>query len=259
MKRTLPILSIICLWFTACSTLVTGTPAPTAVVIIAPTLPLAPSSLAVKSFAASPNPVDRNAQLTLSWDVAGAASVTLWPMTYDRKLGRWFRIPAGAPGYPYSSPAASGSAKGQWTMRVPSDARYSLRFELEAADASGAKIVAATDVIDLTCYPSVTGSGYCPFPAQSVQGAYQPFEQGLLIWRGDTQQIYILSANQTYYIPWSLQSAINSTNSLPPPPTGLYAPADRFAGLWSSFRLIAGVLGTTPPEWRTLTVAEILG
>lgn len=226
--------------------------------------PIAASGLTIKSFAVSPNPVERGAVLTFSWNAPGATGVSIWPMTYDPKTAKWYRL-TGGDVYQSASLTEFASAVGQATVSVPSDARYSYRFDLEATGASGAKVTATSEIISLRCYPPLGSSGYCPFPAQSIQASYQPFEYGHLIWRGDTQEIFILSTNQAYHIPWSLQPAIPQTNPITPAPPGLYAPAERFAGLWSSFSKDASVVskaataGIGTPESHTLALCEILG
>jgi hypothetical protein len=78
----------------------------------------------------------------------------------------------------------------------------------------------------------------CPFPKHVIQASYQPFESGYLIWRGDTQEIYVLPANETYFSNWQLLPAVNQTEPIPSAaPPGSYAPGKQFAGLWSSFKI----------------------
>jgi hypothetical protein len=218
------------------------------------------SSPRVAAFTVGPNPVERGSTLTVAWDVPGAAEVSIWPMTYDRKTGRWYRVPAGQSFQLLPSPAATGSASGQQTLSIKIDSRYPIQFELQALGADGTTVVATSEVIRFKCYPNlVSGTGFCPYPPETVPAVYQAFEYGHLIWRGDLAQTYVLSNNQSYYIPWSLIPNSAESASVTTPPVGLYPPGEHFAGLWSSHTLQAGVIGSSPPESRALTVGEILG
>lgn len=216
-----------------------------------------PPDPTIQSFTVSPSPVERGTELTLRWDAPGATRVSIWPMTYDRKVGAWYRVPAGQV-YQSVSPADFDTTTGQMTIAVPDDARYAYRFELEATGASGSKVTATSEVVDLTCHPPLGWSDHCPFPVQDVKASYQPFERGFLIWREDTQEVFLFSTHPDDYLPWSLQSTIQPTRPIPSPPPGLHAPAERFAGLWSSLDLqVTSVSSASQP--RTLPLGEILG
>ena len=197
--------------------------------------PPAVSELAIKSFTVNPNPVERGATLTVSWDVPGAARTTLLAM----------RGPTGSHGDLWWSPASEefglpltfSSATGHTTVLVPGNMSHQVfRFDLEAIDALGMKVTANSEDIRLKCAPPLTGQDQtlCPFPAQVVRASYQPFEHGYLIWRGDTQEIFVLLANEAYASGWSLHPTIDLRPTLTLAPPELYEPSERFAGLWAS-------------------------
>src|SRR5205085_6279484 len=95
----------------------------------APSPTAAPASgLAILSFAASPNPVERGGVVRLSWTVQAAAAVTLTAMTFDDKLSIWYR---------QTAPTYTGTGDAELTVAVAVDARQPLRYELQAADADG--------------------------------------------------------------------------------------------------------------------------
>ena len=221
--------------------------------------PTRPTSLAVVALTVSPNPVERGGEVSVRWDVPFAVKVTLWQMTYDRQTGRWYRHTEEVPGFPLASPAVSSSTQGEWTGRVPGDARYSFRFELEARDSEGRLVEATSDVVELRCYPSIAGSGYCPFAPQTAAGEYQPFEKGHLLWRGDTGQVLIIPANPDYYLPWSLEQPAPETRPIGEPPAALFPPAGRFAGLWSSHLVQAIPTGAATLEQHSLPLGALLG
>jgi LysM repeat protein len=221
--------------------------------------PSPPSGLTVVSFTAGPNPAERGGEITLVWEVAFALKVTLWPMTYDRHTTRWHRMEDPVDGYPFVTPIKSSDATGQWTGSVPDDARYPIRFELEAFDKEGARVLADSDVLDLRCYPALAGGGYCPLAPQTIHAIYQPFEHGHMIWRSDTGQLLIIPTNPDYYLPWSLEKQAVRIRPIPSPPTGRYPPDFHFAGLWLSFDVTVSRVSAATPEQLTMVLSEVLG
>ena len=68
------------------------------------------------SFTVSPNPIERGQDLIAAWQVNGASQATLWQLTYDSKLDRWYRQP---------DPISAGSNIGEYRLTMPGDARQS--------------------------------------------------------------------------------------------------------------------------------------
>src|SRR5262249_8047058 len=160
-----------------------------------------------------PNPVDRGGVLRLSWTVHNAATVTLWPLNYDYHLNQWFR---------QTAPTYTGTGDAQLTVGVPLDARGPLRYELEARDASGARVTAQTDLIQPNCYPAFFGGGdpsACLLPVETAPAEFQRFERGFMVWRSDTGDVYAFSQNPgraVFWILWSPTGAEVQTGSPPP-------------------------------------------
>jgi LysM repeat protein len=221
--------------------------------------PTPPTELTVVALTVLPNPADRGEQISVSWEVAHATEVSLWAMTYDRRTSAWHRVSEEIEGFPFSAPVETGAAEDQWSGRVPADARYALRFELEALDVEGRRVTATTDVIGLICHPSIAGGGYCPLAVQNVKGAYQAFEHGHLVWRSDTDQIIVIPANPDYYIPWSIEAGNGHPDPFGQTPPGLHPPGEHFAALWSSHRVEASSTGAGTPGQSSMLLGPLLG
>ncbi len=216
------------------------------------------SGLAILSFAASPNPVDRGAVVRLSWTVQAATAVTLTAMTYDDKLSVWFR---------QSAPTFTGTGDGELTVAVAVDARQPLRYELQAADAAGAVVAAQTELLQLVCYPLFfTSSGdpaFCPHAPRTTSAEFQSFERGFMIWNSDTRDIYVGVYDPGRYTYWLLWTPAGKTVEIGSPPGGQFGPGAHFAEAWGTLgpAELGGSLrlrdilgwGTAPPQTYDLT------
>jgi LysM repeat protein len=214
--------------------------------------------LAILSFAASPNPVERGGVVRLSWTLQAASTVTLTAMTYDDNLGVWYR---------QSAPTYTGTGDAELTVAVAVDARQPLRYELQAADADGAVVSAQTDLLQLLCYPLFfsenTDATFCPHAPRSAPAEFQSFERGFMIWNGDTGDLYILLQDAGRYNYWLLWSPAGKTVEIGLPPAGEFGPGAHFAEAWGTLgpSELGGSLrlrdilgwGTAPPHSFTLT------
>ena len=216
------------------------------------------SGLAILSFSASPNPVERGTVVRLSWTVQAAAAVTVWPMAYDDKRSVWYR---------QSSPTYTGSGDAELTVAVAVDARLPLRYELEATDADGAVVTAQTDLIQLVCYPlffsGSTDPSFCLHAPRSVQAEFQSFERGFMIWDSDSGDVTILVLDPGRYVYWLLWSPKGQAVETGAPPAGQFGPGTHFVEAWVTLgpAELGGSLrlrdtlgwGTAPPQSFTLT------
>ena len=98
-------------------------------------------------------------------------------------------------------------------------------------------------------------------PAAYGPGAYQGFERGLLLWRGDTRQIYALCGGnqqsgpdmQVYDDTWSDGQPVGGG---PGPRPGLHEPARGFGKVWRENQLVRDCLGyATDPAETAYTIA----
>jgi hypothetical protein len=214
-------------------------------------IPTTGGSLQVVSFTVAPNPVERGDTVKVKWNVAESPHVALWQMTYDSKLGRWYRrLP---------SPVTTGAAVGEWAITVPEDADHTLRFELEATDASGNSITATSDEIKLVCHPIFFDPDYpawCPSATQTTPAALQSFEHGYMVWRSDTGQVYVLFQHPERLNEWSACPAPGQAVDVGMPPAGLYAPGGHFGEVWAKLdEHLQSTLGwaTAPEQTYVLT------
>lgn len=267
MKKRLSILLILSLL--AAATLeptampVPTTPSSTLVPIEPPSVfPLSPTSqpspdvvstLSIVSFSALPNPVERGGDLRIAWQADGASHVALWSMTYDSKPGRWYR---------QGDPISTGSATGGHRLSVPSDANHRLRFELEATDAAGNSVAAASDEIRLVCHPiffDLPWTAWCPSLPQTTLAAFQAFEGGYMIWRADTGQVYTLLQPVGPELPpaWFAVLPASEVVQADAPP-GRYPPGEHFQWVWSSLTEYWHSLGWGVSPEQTFALTEQL-
>ncbi len=202
--------------------------------------PLSPSASAVPqivAFEVSPNPVERGDDLRITWQVDGASRATLWSLTYDSKMGRWYRQP---------DPISSGSSVGEYRLSMPGDANQALRFELEATNAAGHSVAATSPEIQLVCHPlffEPATTPWCPSAPETASAAFQAFEGGYMIWRGDTGQVYALRQPSGAELPfdWFAFFPTEEVVSRDIPPDR-FAPGEHFQRAWASL----------PEYWRSL-------
>ncbi len=194
----------------------------------------------IVQFSAAPYQVDRGAQVTVTWNVIGARSLLIVRLTPDNQFGDFIQNP------PMS---------GQWTLSLPDYYTEGAQFRLIAIDDHDRQTSTVASV-RVNCpytyfFGSDPGSKSCPQSGMTqVDGSYQTFERGTMIWRGDTRQIYVLlndgSKAAVYPDSYSDGEAVSVPGT---PPSGLYAPTRGFAKLWASTPEIATALGwASAPE-----------
>jgi hypothetical protein len=97
----------------------------------------------------------------------------------------------------------------------------------------------------------------CPVNGGSalVGMVVQPFERGLMFWRGDTRQIYSLAnSGQFWQVPDSWAEGMPADDPAFSPPGGLLQPVRGFGLVWRSNQPIRDALG-----WGTLPEAQYNG
>ncbi len=243
-RRTLPLFAMY--WLCACgSQPVTATSAATVTTskatVAAMALPTEAGDPKIVSFTVSPNPVERGQDLRVAWQVNGASQATLWQLTYDSKLDRWYRQP---------DPISSGSNIGEYRLTVPRDARHRVRFELEAKNASGDSVTMASDEIVLACHPlffKAPSPPWCPNAPETTPAAFQAFEGGYMIWRSDTTQVVVLRQATPDLPPdWFAFFPTDAVASRPLPTAGIL-PGEHFQRAWANL----------PDHWQSLGVAIV--
>ncbi|MBL8120218.1 MAG: hypothetical protein JNJ78_21990 [Anaerolineae bacterium] len=211
------------------------------------------SPIAITSFTITPNPAERAGGITLTWTTSGAV---------DRvKIDLLTEYGASTVETILDEQPASGTAP----YTLPSDYINSATFQLSAFNASGQETI-LTAAVNINCpfTTPMSEGGMCPVTqATEVPTAFQPFEKGLLFWRGDTNKIYVLytddSTWQEFDDTWNGELLPDSVGSAP---AGLIKPERGFGKVWYEIGG-SGVLGwATAAEssyeatWETYQVVD---
>lgn len=89
-----------------------------------------------------------------------------------------------------------------------------------------------------------------PQPPAALTGSYQPFENGLMIWRSDTGAIWVLyNGGAAVHYPVTSYSTLPVNPFITPIPAGRVHPILGFGRIWSNFPAVRQQLGwATEPE-----------
>jgi len=183
----------------------------------------------VNIFTATPNTVAPGQPVTLTWEVSGARGV---------------RIEAAIPQMTavqtvVDAQASSGSA----VVNVPGYAAYSVTYTLRTLDGSAV----ATAIVQISCpYTFFFGQGDgCPTSRpQQVGASYRAFEGGHMIWRSDTNEIYVHFSDGTASI-FLEQDYANLPDAVieGAPPLNRQAPDSGFGKVWANAPGVRDKLG----------------
>ncbi len=184
------------------------------------------SPITVTSFTVSPNPVARGGGVTLAWSVDGGANRI--------KIDRLAEYTGQTAETILDQQPASGNAP----YTLPAEYINSATFQLSASTADGQETIQAA-VVNLTCpFPDKLTADSCPATqAKNVDTAFQSFEKGMMLWRGDTRKIYVLFNDGTWQAlddTWQEGDNVGTD----PAPQGLVKPEHGFGKVWFQ---IAGV------------------
>lgn len=141
------------------------------------------AAVAIRSLTSSADEVQNQGEVTFTWNASGEAAY-LYPCSSDEAVA--CHRPAQVTALP---------VQGALTL---SDFRYAgpIRYRLEIVGAD--EPVTEDITVNITCshtwIGAVTGSRACPeTPMLSTFGAWQPFEGGVMIYFGDSRQIYVMT------------------------------------------------------------------
>ena len=179
--------------------------------------------------------VDRSATITLSWDVSNASRVNVQVVRPNGQFGQWFTdLPL----------------VGTLSYRLPEENTERAQFMLSVEDAQGRQLAVQTLEVTVRC-PFSEGFNGCPVTQANIAAAYQAFENGMMVWRGDTQQIVVLyndGTYQTFNDTWTSSDPLD-TGETPRP--GLILPARGFGKVWAQQPGVRDRIG-----WATSTEAS---
>jgi hypothetical protein len=197
------------------------------------------TEMTIASFTASPDPIERGGTVTLTWDVRNPSHVSITRLTPDGIL------------LPENVEAPNIAASGSMALSVPEKYVTAVTYYLGASDANGV-ILGTYATVGIICPYDEYIASECPLTHDYVPAAYEPFEGGYMVWRGDTREIYVLYDDgryKTYYEiyqdTWNEGEPINIEET---PPPGLLAPVRGFGKLWASQPGVRDILGWATTE-----------
>lgn len=198
----------------------------------------------ISRFEASAETIANQAGVFFTWQTTGSAA--------------YFYVCPSDPETACERPTNAQSVPLGYTTPVISGFQYAgpVRYRLEVLDGAARAVQDIT--VQVACSQTVLGqfSGAhqpCPLEApRFVEGAWQPFEGGYLLWWGDTQTIWVLTRNdgRIQVLPDTWQEG--DAEPAASPPLGLSAPVRGFGVIWRGQGGATGSLGwATAPEVAT--------
>lgn len=147
-----------------------------------------PDEATILTFTATPNPVDRDGTVTVTWEVINAEIVQLAQVDNN---GRYIRS------------SEEINLSGERTFSPLASDYYTATFFIYAGDRAGN---GATQTLEISVNCTLTFfaasdalTSECPMAAPAeFPGAYQLFERGEAIWRSDRNEIVVLFNDGTY-------------------------------------------------------------
>jgi hypothetical protein len=142
-------------------------------------------TLAIRSLTSSADEVQNQSEVTFTWDATGDAAY-FYACSPDETVT-------------CQRPAQVTALPVQGALAL-SDFRYAgpARFRLEVVAADADEPLTQDITINVTCSQqwlgAVTGNAACPdAPALATFGVWQPFEGGVMLYFGDTREIYVMT------------------------------------------------------------------
>jgi hypothetical protein len=221
----------------------TGTLPPSATPTFTPP-PVQPSEARIESFTASSTDVAPSGSVTFDWQVTGAESVEVWRLSPEGEL---------------AEQAPTTALDGTWTLRVFESYGNEVEFVLIATDAAGREVRQTLTINVSVCpfeYFFEGGEGCAIREPEEISAAYQPFERGLMLWRGDTEEIYVLyDSGQRVEVHVDRWDEEPVEFDAPPPSSDVQQPVRGFGYLWVNNADIRTGLGwaTAPEEAYRMT------
>ncbi|HEX3053449.1 MAG TPA: hypothetical protein VHP83_22505 [Aggregatilineaceae bacterium] len=209
-----------------------------------------PGTGQIVSFKVSPDTVNPGSAVTLAWEVVGTGGITIEQQIPNTSV--------------VTQVVQAQSPKGTATVYLPDYAAYSVRFILwtAARDAS-----MAADVQVHCPYTFFFGSADgCPIrQGVEIDAAYQRFEGGIMVWRGDTREIYVLYDDGQYQNGTATYTTEASYASMPDPDSTLMPPLDRFVPthgfgkIWANAPGVREKLGwaLAPEQSYRMTIQDV--
>ncbi|MFW5748084.1 MAG: hypothetical protein ACOCYT_00575 [Chloroflexota bacterium] len=198
-------------------------------------------------FDAQPRPAETGDTLTVTWEVANTSTIeiSVWHTRMQ---------PASIPLREFAGQATTSSLPltGSIQVTVPENITQ-MRFTLRYGGPSAEEIIVP---INITCaieWFADRGQAQCPdAPPAEVQAAYQPFENGFMVWHQNQIWAFLDNGRALYLADtWNGQPF-----DQPNPPAGFVAPINGFGWAWNNSAELRGALGwgTAPEQGYTMRI-----
>jgi len=173
----------------------------------------------IVAFTTSPTTAAPGGQVTLAWEVKNATAISISP------------LPASV------NAAIANQMTGTTTVSIPINASGTVTIELIARNAAGQETRGAVSISIIAppqpaCQFPTSLADTCPQTQETVNAAYQLFEQGHMIWNGNTQTIYVLFPDghwEAFADTWQPGDPDPVAGDLP---EGLIVPVRGFGKIW---------------------------
>jgi len=218
-----------------------------------PTLTPAPQvgAATVASFLARPAKVNPGQAVTLSWEIVGAGGVVIEQVVPGMAM----------PVTVVNAQSPQGSA----TVYLPDYAAYSVIYVLRTVVGG----TTAQAVVEVNCLRSFffEGGDGCPLnDPRSVPASIQTFENGLMVWRSDTNEIMVIydhdkTGGTAASFPETSFAALPEVVLSEVPPLNRTAPMAGFGKVWANVPDVRARLGWAlgPEQGYSMTVQDVAG
>ena len=188
-----------------------------------------PQPNTIMSFSATPGTVNPGAAVTLAWEVVGTGGVVI-----EQRVPNITTV---------ETVVNAASPKGTALVYVPGYAAYSVQYTLYTADRSASR-EATVQVYCPTAFFFGAGDGCPTGPAREVGTVYQAFEGGFMVWRQDTNEIYVMfkDGSAAYFLE-SDYAGLPEAAVEEAPPLDRQIPVAGFGKVWANGPNVRSKLG----------------
>jgi hypothetical protein len=131
----------------------------------------------------------------------------------------------------------------QWWRYINSSSDSSSGWVEEKSLVDCKPTTSSSAVIQPTVSPS-DSSNATPLPSTSTNAAYEPFERGIMLWRQDTQVVYVFMNGSGYTI-FPVDSYNGLASPIDTPPSGRYTPVNGFGKVWNGQNYFGSLIRDT--------------
>jgi hypothetical protein len=215
----------------------------------------------VTSFTTSTGSIQPGGGITINWQAAGTTGVVVEIL--DMASGAVARVIRGLPAAGTAEIAMPATLIGTarltiWPVNQPQeDAANPLSYRQGTSSSLDVRIS------QTTCpyvFFTPVGAGGCPAgEARTIQAAFEPFENGMMVWRGDTGTVYVLHNNgDAAAYAESVYAGLPDAQVSETPP-GLLQPVSGFGRVWANLPGVRDRVGwaAAAEQGYTMTIQDV--